>query len=59
MSSPASEEIPRLGRLEGQAMGIAESVPRMQEELERLRARMVELARGLSTVKEGLNSKTL
>ena len=35
-------------------MGIAESVPRMQEELERLRARMVELTRGLSTVKEGL-----
>ena len=54
LSSPASEEIPRLGRLEGQVTGIAESVPRMQEELEHLRARMVELTRGLSTVKEGL-----
>ena len=52
MSSPASEEIPRLGRLEGEVVGIAKSVPPMQEELERLRARMVELARGLSTVKE-------
>ena len=34
-------------------MGIADSVPHMQEELERLRARMVELTRGLSSVREG------
>ena len=34
-------------------MGIAESVPRMQEELERLRARTMELTRGLSAVREG------
>ena len=54
MSSPASEEIPRLGRLESQVRGIAESVPRMQEELERLKAKMMELTRGFSTVREGL-----
>ena len=35
-------------------MGIAESVPRMQEELERLRAKMVELTQGFRTIKEGL-----
>ena len=35
-------------------MGIAESVPRMQEELGRLRARMGELTRGFSASKEGL-----
>ena len=35
-------------------MGIAESVPYIQEELERLRARTVELTRGLSIIKEGL-----
>ena len=34
-------------------MGIAESVSRMQEELERLRARTIELTRGLSSVREG------
>ena len=36
-------------------MGIAERVPRMQEELKRLRAKIVELTRGFSrTIKEGL-----
>ena len=35
-------------------MGIAESVPRMREELERLKAKMVELTRGFNTVKKGL-----
>ena len=35
-------------------MGIAERVPRMQEELERLKAKMVELTRGFSTITEGL-----
>ena len=54
MSTSASDEISRLGRLEGQVLGIAESVPRMQGELERLRARLVELTRGFSTVQEGL-----
>ena len=34
-------------------MGIAESVPHMQEELERLRARTIELTRRLSIIKEG------
>ena len=34
-------------------MAIAESVPRMQEELERLRAKTMELTRGLSAVREG------
>ena len=54
MSALASDEILKLGRLEGQVMGIPESVRRMQEELERLRARVVELTRGPSTIKEGL-----
>ena len=36
MSTPASDEISRLGRLEGQVVGIAASVTRIQEELERL-----------------------
>ena len=54
MSTPASDEISRLGRLEGQVMGIAESVPHMQENLKRLRTRTVELARGFSIIKEGL-----
>ena len=35
-------------------MGIAERVPCMQEELECLRAKMVELTRGFNTIKEGL-----
>ena len=35
-------------------MGIAERVPRMQEELKRPRAKIVELTRGFSTMKEGL-----
>ena len=52
MSTPASNEILRLERLEGQVLGIAESVPHMQEELERLRARTMELTRGLSSVRE-------
>ena len=54
MSSPASDEISTLGQLEGQIMGITESVPRMQEELEHLKKKMVELTRGISTIKEGL-----
>ena len=54
MSTPASDEISRLGRLEGQVMGIAESVPHMQKELKHLRTRTVELTRGLSIIKEGL-----
>ena len=33
-------------------VGIVERFPRMQEELERLRAKMVELTRGFSTMKE-------
>ena len=53
MSTSASDEISRLGRLEGQVLGIAESVPRMQEELECLRARTSELTRGLSSEREG------
>ena len=53
MSTSASDEISRLGRLEGQVLGIAESVPHMQEELERLRARTTELTRGLSSEREG------
>ena len=52
ISSPTSDEISRLGRLEGQVVGIVERFPRMQEELERLRAKMVELTRGFSTMKE-------
>ena len=35
-------------------MGIAERVPRMQDELERIRKTMVELTRGFSIMKEGL-----
>ena len=53
MSTSASDEISRLRRLEGQVLGIAESVPHMQEELERLRARTTELTRGLSSEREG------
>ena len=53
MSTSAFNEISRLERLEGQVLGIAESVPHMQEELERLRARTIELTRGLSSVREG------
>ena len=54
MSTPASDEISRLGRLEGHLLGIAESVPHMQEELECLRVRTVELPRRLSIISEGL-----
>ena len=54
ISSSASDENSRLGRLEGQVMGIAESVPRMQEELERLKAKMVKLTRGFGTIRKGL-----
>ena len=53
MSTPASDESSRLERLEGQVLGIAESVPHMQEELERLRARTSELTRELSSEREG------
>ena len=53
MSTPASAENSRLERLEGQVLGIAKSVPHMQEELERLRARTSELTRGLSSEREG------
>ena len=53
MSTSASDEISRLGRLEGEVLAIAESVPHMQEELERLRARTTELTRGLSSEREG------
>ena len=53
MSTPASDEILRLAWLVGQVLGIAESVPHMQEELERLRARTMKLTRGLSSVREG------
>ena len=53
MSTPASAESSRLERLEGQVLGIAESVPHMQVELERLRARTSELTRGLSSEREG------
>ena len=35
-------------------MRITERIPRMQEELERLRKKMVELTKGFSTIKEGL-----
>ena len=35
-------------------MGIAERVPHMQKELDRPRAKMAELTRGISTMKEGL-----
>ena len=54
MSTPASDKISRLERHEGQVLGIAENVPRMQEELERLKAKKVELTRGISSVKKGL-----
>ena len=53
MSTPAPNESSRLERLEGQVLGIAESVPHTQEEMERLRARTVELTRGLSSEREG------
>ena len=53
MSTPASDEISRLGRLEGQVLGITESVPHVQEEVESLGGGMVELMRGLSAVREG------
>ena len=53
MSTPASAENSRLERLEGQVLGITKSVPHMQEELERLRARTSELTRGLSSEREG------
>ena len=53
MSTTASDEICRLKRLEGQVLRITESVPHMQEELERLRARTMELTRGLSSAREG------
>ena len=53
MSTSASDEISRLGLLEGQVSGIAESVPHMQEELERLRARTAGLTRGLRSEREG------
>ena len=43
----------RLERLEGQVLEIAESVPHMQEELERLRARTMGLTRGFSSAREG------
>ena len=35
-------------------MRIAERVPHMQEELERLREKMAELTRGFSAMKKGL-----
>ena len=35
-------------------MGIAGSVPCMREELERLKEKMVEVTRGISTIKKGL-----
>ena len=54
MSIPASDEISRLGRLEGQVLGIAASVPHIQEGLECLRARTVKPTRGLSIIKKGL-----
>ena len=53
MSTTASDEISRLERLEGKVLGIAESVFHMQEELERLRARTMEITRGLSSAREG------
>ena len=40
MSSPTSDEISRLGWLQGQVVGIAERAPHMQEELERLKETM-------------------
>ena len=52
MSTPASDEISRLGRLEDQVLGITEIVSHKQEELERLRAKTMELTRGLSSARE-------
>ena len=54
MSSPMSDEILRLMRLEGHIGRIAARVPRMQEELECLKDKLVELTRGFSTMKKGL-----
>ena len=48
-----SDEFSRLGRLKGQVVGIAERVPHMQQGLKHLRAKMVKLTRGFSTIKEG------
>ena len=53
MSTSASDGISRLEWLEGQVLGIAESVPHMRKELERLRARTIELTRGLTSAREG------
>ena len=53
MSTPASDEISRLEQLEDRVLGTTESVPHVQEELERLRARTTELTRGLSSEREG------
>ena len=53
MSTPASNESSRLERLEGQVLGNAESVLHTQEEIERLRARTVELTWGLGSEREG------
>ena len=39
-------------------MRIAERVSHMQEKLERLRAKMAELTRGISAIKEGLVHKS-
>ena len=50
MSSLTPDESPRLGRLEGQVVGIAEHVPYMQEELERHRAEIAELTRRIGKV---------
>ena len=47
MSSPTPDKNSRQGRLEGQLVGIAEHVSRMQEELEHLKAKVVELTRVL------------
>ena len=55
ISSPTSDEYySRSARFEGQDVGIAERVPHIQEELDRLRAKMAGLARGISAIKEGL-----
>ena len=53
MSTSASDEISILERLEGQVLRVAESVPHMQEQLERPRARTIELTRELSSAREG------
>ena len=52
-STSASDDISRLKWLEGEVLGTAESVPHMQEELDGLRARTMELTRGLSSAREG------